>query len=480
MVPQPGDFMTQPHKYLPPRMLEDYNTYMRRLEIVPARPFHKKYGATTAMRVMATTDSFTHVETPSNALEHGKFIHDFPIDQWVAKACLMDFSHKEANSKISAEEMEKQWVEGCDGLIMRTDFAKKRGLTSGLAGATELDEMENPKLTREAMDWIIKKKIKLYAEDFPCAPREIGGKSYLFKADVCHVIDVTNLDQIKEKVVTLVAAPLKFRKTSGSAWHADKCVGVDSSMTRAIAIEGLDISKMRILDLSLEIEPHPSDYMEQPEKYQVPHRMEDFCTYMQRLEVVPVTPYHAKFTGRCFRLMANQHSFTHVECAFNNVEGGKALHEFPIEHYVAKACVMDFSHKEANTKISAEEMEKQWVEGCDGLIMRTRFAERRGRTSGLFGATGADEVESPKFTQEALDWILAKKIKLYYEDFQCGGKGYLWKKGGDICHVMDTTNLDKITKKVVTVIGLPLKITNTSVGVGIGATMTRAIAFEEK
>ncbi len=241
----------------------------------------------------------------------------------------------------------------------------------------------------------------------------------------------------------------------------------------------------RIIDLSLEIEPSPDGFLEHPEKNLVPHRLEGFVPYLQRLEIFPIRPISKKFNGRAFKLQANMHSFTHVETPSNKLENGKFIHDYPVDRFIAKACVMDFSQKEANSKITVEDLEKQWVEGCEALIVRTDWAKKRGLAKGLVGAKRQDEEESPKFTKEAVDWIIAKKPKMYLEDFQCvpplpgllAGKAVMYE--ADICHVMDATNLDQIKKKVVTLIALPLRFRKTNAGIGVDTSMTRAVAIEE-
>ncbi len=230
--PSPDDFLTHPEKYLPPHRLEGFVPYLQRLEIYALRPLSDKFNGRT-FKLSANMHSFTHVETPSNKVKEGKFIHEYPIDRFVAKSCVMDFSDKEGGSQITVEDLKKQWVEGCEGFIIRTDWPKKAGLLRGVADAKKDDMKKGPKFTNEAVDWIISKKPKLYLEDWNCVPEQAGklaSKAILYEADIVHVMDATNLDQIKKKVVTLIALPLKFRKTNSG-------IGVDTSMTRAIAIE---------------------------------------------------------------------------------------------------------------------------------------------------------------------------------------------------------------------------------------------------
>ncbi len=235
--PTPGDFMEHPERTLPHHMLTQFVEVLMRNEIYPVRKTNWEspnlLDRARSHKLEVFCHAYTHCETSANRMKEGKFIHDYPIDRWVAKACVMNFSHKEQGSRITPEELEKQWVEGCDGLIIRTDWPKKRGLKAGVMGATEEDEETSPKFTREAMDWIIAKKPKLYTEDFGCCPKLPGmsaGKKVMFEAGICHVMNITNLDQIKKKVVTLIALPLKIRKTSVG-------IGVEATPTRAIAIE---------------------------------------------------------------------------------------------------------------------------------------------------------------------------------------------------------------------------------------------------
>ena len=95
--------------------------------------------------------------------------------------------------------MEEQWEEGCDGLIIRTDWQKKVGMLEGTFGATkEMEEkaQQGPRFSKEVVDWINAKKgqLKLFLED-----SGVADKFIMQTADVNHIMNVTNLDQIKKK-----------------------------------------------------------------------------------------------------------------------------------------------------------------------------------------------------------------------------------------------------------------------------------------
>ena len=107
-------------------------------------------------------------------------------------------------------------------------LAKRRG-TKGVMGAKKEDFEAAPKLTPEAVQWVIRKRPKLYTDDFDVVPIP-PSKRVFFEAGICHVMNITNVDQIKKKVVTLIALPLKLRRTNSGE-------GVEASPTRAVAIE---------------------------------------------------------------------------------------------------------------------------------------------------------------------------------------------------------------------------------------------------
>ena len=240
----------------------------------------------------------------------------------------------------------------------------------------------------------------------------------------------------------------------------------------------------RIIDLTAELEPSAPDYLANPEKYLPPHILASGPPVLMRTEIYPIWVPNWESKNqmdrrRVHKLECMLHAYTHSEAPAHLVKGGKFIHEYPIEHWVAKACVMNFADKRPGSKITPEDLEKQWVEGCEALIVRTDWQKRKGGKG--FDYTIIDDEMSPKYTMEAMNWIIAKKPKLYLEDQDCcprpPGKGYMFE--ADICHVMNAINIDQINKKVVTLIALPLKLRKTTAGEGVEATPTRAIAIEE-
>jgi kynurenine formamidase len=231
LEPSLNDYLEHPEKYLPPHMM-DFPPILQKTELypiwIPNWEGTRVYDGRRVHKLHSNLHAFTHSETPSHLVKNGKFLHDYPVDHWIAKACVMNFSEKAPNSKITPEELQKQWVQGCDAIIMRTDWAKRRG-TKGVMGAKKEDFEAAPKLMPEAVQWVIGKKPKLYTDDFDVVPVP-PSKRVFFEAGICHVMNITNVDQIKKKVVTLIALPLKLRRTNAGE-------GVEASPTRAVAIE---------------------------------------------------------------------------------------------------------------------------------------------------------------------------------------------------------------------------------------------------
>ncbi len=219
-------------KYLPPHM-QVMPAVNQRCQIypiwVPKWDSPLKNDPRRVHKIEVNLHAYTHIESSAHLVKDGKFLHEYPLDTFVAKACVMDFSHKEAKSTITKEELMKQWVDGCEAFIVRTDWQKKRGL-KGVMGAKKADMEESPKFTPEAVQWIIAKKPKLYMDDFDVTPQP-PGKKIMFEAGICHVMNATNIDQIRKKVVTLIALPLKIYRTSAGT------EGVEATPTRAIALE---------------------------------------------------------------------------------------------------------------------------------------------------------------------------------------------------------------------------------------------------
>jgi kynurenine formamidase len=153
----------------------------------------------------------THVEAPAHFYKDGRDVAEVPLQSLVGRAVILDVS----GPAITAEVLEK----ADRGRIAPGDIVLLRNLLYP----------EKASLTREACEWLAEKGIALLGFDDSLgmgkdkeATRE--AHDIVMGRGICLLEMLTNLDQITQPEVFLVAAPLKIK-------------GLDSCPVRAFAIE---------------------------------------------------------------------------------------------------------------------------------------------------------------------------------------------------------------------------------------------------
>jgi len=184
----------------------------RRLEL---RQFMDKSGGQFYFMHWIETETHigTHVEAPShliiNGKEGGKSASEFLPNKWIGEAIVLNFSHKKPiNGKgqpITLKELEK--VKDGDIVLMWSGFPE--------------GSKEAPYLSDEAVDYLIKKKIKL------AGLTGIGlGSCHdpFIKKEIPIVEGLSNLKEIRKERVFYIGLPLR--------WY-----GLDACPIRAIVLE---------------------------------------------------------------------------------------------------------------------------------------------------------------------------------------------------------------------------------------------------
>ena len=179
--------------------------------------------------------SFTHCDALLHFLPGSLSIDKVPLDKFMGEAAVVDLSHLGENEGVTAADLEKhgQHVRAGDIVLLRTDWPLKCNVTSrdfwGKAPYTE----------RNACEWLIQRKIKTVAFDYPAdyviryevldpqhdyKKEEFTTHVTLFPAGIYHVDYVCNLHLITKKRVQFMALPMPLQ-------------GMEGSPARAIAIE---------------------------------------------------------------------------------------------------------------------------------------------------------------------------------------------------------------------------------------------------
>ncbi|WP_127583801.1 cyclase family protein [Paenibacillus koleovorans] len=166
----------------------------------------------------------TYIETAEHFYSGRETIDSLPIDRYVARAWIAELSEKEALEPVTAAELEAavgELVQPGDALLVSTGWERmwnKPGYVD-----------QNPFLLKEAMEWIIEKKIGILAVDMPHAqdPRADDGEllRMLYAEERLLLAPLVNMRGKGKGPFTLVALPLHIP-------------GVCSTPCRPILIEG--------------------------------------------------------------------------------------------------------------------------------------------------------------------------------------------------------------------------------------------------
>jgi arylformamidase len=170
-------------------------------------------------RLDAPLHTATHIDAPLHRVEDGKAINDIPLETFMGKMIIVDFSSKALDLVIDEKKLaSKVGRKRPKRLLIRTGWFNKLG-TPAYYGS------RSPRLTLGAVQWIISKGIILLATDFipdSTRDRNLPLQKELLSNGVCILANLTNLDQIHGNEFHILALPLKLP-------------GMEASMCRAIA-----------------------------------------------------------------------------------------------------------------------------------------------------------------------------------------------------------------------------------------------------
>jgi arylformamidase len=155
--------------------------------------------------VTFSTHAYTHIEVPYHHWEEGADTADYPVENLIGEAVVLDFSHKADGDVITLEEVQTHAdrLEEVDMIFIRTDLDR--------FFFTERWN-EQPYLTEEAMEWLISLGVTVIGTD--SAGFEVPGTDYqpnhlaMFKNNVAMVESCTNLAAIGDERVTVFILPL--------------------------------------------------------------------------------------------------------------------------------------------------------------------------------------------------------------------------------------------------------------------------------
>lgn len=193
----------------------------------------------------------------------------------------------------------------------------------------------------------------------------------------------------------------------------------------------------------------------------------------ERVMVPATDPYGTERTFSHLHLFP--HNGTHMEYRLHFFPGTEGIDEVPLDTLIGRACVADLSHKGELDPVTGEDLEKvlrpMWTPG-DRLLVRTDYLRLHwGRP---------DYWDTPPYlTLSAAEWAIDNGASLV-------GLDCLTERPGDAASPVHhallaagiplleyVTNMHELTKPVVQLFALPIKVA------GAEAAPTRVVAMED-
>ncbi len=175
--------------------------------------------------------SFTHVDSPLHYLPGTDTIDKVPLDKFMGEATVVNLSHLGADDAVTADDLEKygKHVKAGDIVLLRTDWPLKCDI------ATRDFWGKAPYTTRDACDWLVKRKVKTVGYDYPpdyvnryqvTDPKhEFKYEEYtthiVFFPNKIYVVEyLCNLHLITKKRVQFFALPIPIADSEGAPVRA--------------------------------------------------------------------------------------------------------------------------------------------------------------------------------------------------------------------------------------------------------------------
>jgi kynurenine formamidase len=163
----------------------------------------------------------THVDSPAHFIDEGSFIDEVSLDRFCGRAIIVDLHHAAANNKaFTVDEIEKS--------ILKTRAAADEAiilLRTGWEDKWSTDDYQrNPGLSKEAAEYIVRRKVKAVGIDAPSIDpgnsKDYPAHVTLLKEGIVVYENLKNLESVGEAEFTFVGLPLRIEKGSASPVRA--------------------------------------------------------------------------------------------------------------------------------------------------------------------------------------------------------------------------------------------------------------------
>ena len=186
-------------------------------KLTPVNTYKKDGFKETFLQMYTHTG--THVDSPAHIYEGKKTLDEFPIDQFIGKALVIDCRMLKEGESITMENL-KAYGE-------KTDIADFLLFNLGWDKIWESDEYfgDYPCIDDEVMDYILKGNYKGIGFDVigldPIADENLIRHKKLFEnCDIINIENLTNLEQCGDELFWFGCFPLKIENCDGSPIRA--------------------------------------------------------------------------------------------------------------------------------------------------------------------------------------------------------------------------------------------------------------------
>lgn len=193
------------------------------IEIKDEKSFNKGDAANVKQFNMKT-HWYTHIDAPLHQMANGKNLDDFPIENFIGKAVVLDVSYIKENEGITAEMLKKAIGDDKNYkiILIKTSWGKK------ISWETTDYWDKAPYMTEEAAKFIRDLKPNIVGFDFPqdydirklrftdeheCF---LTTHEYILKNDILMIEYLTNMWEVDKKIIDIVALPVALKEADGA------------------------------------------------------------------------------------------------------------------------------------------------------------------------------------------------------------------------------------------------------------------------
>jgi kynurenine formamidase len=156
-------------------------------------------------RLSIGTHSGTHIDAPSHVYAGQPTLDQYDPGLWYTETQVLDFTPRQPKKEITKDEIKAKLKRHGIGVLVKTGWDVRFGEPDYYA--------TYPPISREAAEYFVEMKVLVVAADTPFS---LDVHYILLKHGIPLVTNVNNTRQLKEGMITLIAAPLLIQGSDGA------------------------------------------------------------------------------------------------------------------------------------------------------------------------------------------------------------------------------------------------------------------------